>query len=176
MTKMKTSWSLDILMTTVSGENADAKDSNGFAPIHYAAYFGRLDFLKKLISLGANIDLYTTVNTPEKHSETPLILAVKKGRVEAVELMLKLGADQTLNADDGLSPLAYAIHHKSLAHELSCALTGNRASADSVEELISVPISANRILSDSQETSDDSSSFFLEELVGCFPLYEEDVF
>ena len=42
----KVNCSLDVLMITVSEENVNARDSHGWAPIHYAADFGEIKFIK----------------------------------------------------------------------------------------------------------------------------------
>ena len=98
------------LMTSVSEENVNAKDSNGWAPIHYMAGFGDLEAISSLVSLGTNLDLYTT----------------EGGEVAVVDLLLKLRASSVLKVDD-LSPWMYAIRHNTLAPELTSALIHNGA-------------------------------------------------
>jgi len=113
------------LMTSVSEENVNAKDSNGWAPIHYMAGFGDLEAISSLVSLGTNLDLYTT-EAGESKPLTPLIVAIKSGEVAVVDLLLKLRASSVLKVDD-LSPWMYAIRHNTLAPELTSALIHNGA-------------------------------------------------
>ncbi|MEA0970213.1 Ankyrin repeat-containing protein [Candidatus Megaera venefica] len=130
----KVNCSLDILMITVSEENVNARDSHGWAPIHYAAGFGEIKFIKGLVSLAADLNLYTT-ETAESKSLTPIIAAIKNGQVKALNQLLTLGAKSELKVDDS-APLMYAIRHKTLAPELTSALIVNGADISQLKEII----------------------------------------
>ncbi len=130
----KVNWSLDSLMTSVSEENVNAKDSNGWAPIHYVAGSGGLKLMEGLVSLGADLNLYTT-GTGESKPVTPILVAIKNGQVGALNLLFKLGANSELKVDD-LAPWMYAIRHKTLAPELTSALIVNGADVSQLKGII----------------------------------------
>jgi ankyrin repeat protein len=134
MAKNKPSWDLNDLLNTVNEINVNEADQHGFAPIHYVAGSGGLAIIQELISLGANINLYTE-GTPESKPVTPLVVAIKNGQVDAVNLLLKLGADTALQVD-GLAPWTYAIRHKTLAPELTSALIVNGADISQLRGII----------------------------------------
>ena len=94
------SWVLSILMTSVSEENVNARDSHGWAPIHYVAGFGGLRLIQALVTLRADLNLYTTVNSSEEKPVTPIFIAIKNGQVEALNLLLQLGATSWLPVDE----------------------------------------------------------------------------
>ncbi|MDO9023933.1 ankyrin repeat domain-containing protein [Zwartia sp.] len=63
----------------------------GWSPLHYAAVKGNAAIIKLLLSNGA------AVNEPSPDGDTPLILAVRSGDVEAVQALVSAGADPLLS-------------------------------------------------------------------------------
>lgn len=63
----------------------------GWSPLHYAAVKGHASIIKLLLSNGA------AVNEPSPDGDTPLILAVRAGDVDAVQALIAAGADPLLS-------------------------------------------------------------------------------
>ena len=145
----KVNCSLDVLMITVSEENVNARDSQGWAPIHYAAGFGEIKFIKGLVSLAADLNLYTT-ETAESKPLTPIIAAIKNGQVGTLNLLLQMEASSELPVD-GLAPWMYAIRHKTLAPELTSALIVNGADISKLKGIIESLGSATLTILEVQE-------------------------
>lgn len=74
----------------------------GKAVIHEAAKFNRIDVLRSLISLGAN------VNIVDYQKRTPLYIAASYNNVEIVKILLENGADLFITDQSGYSPLDIA--------------------------------------------------------------------
>jgi ankyrin repeat protein len=58
-----------------------------------------------LISLGANADIV------DANGQTPLFYAIKQGRYETVELLIKQGVDLTRMDKKGMNALQFAKRH-----------------------------------------------------------------
>lgn len=135
MAKNKPSWDLNDLLNTVNEINVNEADQHGFAPLHYVAGSGGLELIKGLIRLGADLNMYTTIDTPENRAVTPMAVSIKNGQVGALHLLLKTGANPELPVD-GLAPWMYAIRHKTLAPELTSALIVNGADVSQLKGII----------------------------------------
>ena len=135
MAKAKVSWNLGDLLNTVNAENVNEVDEHGFAPIHYVAGSGGLELIKALGALGANLDLYTVSGEVDNKPLTPLIVAMKNGRVAAADLLLKQGANPDLMVDN-LSPWTYAIRHETLAPEFTSVLIINKGNISKLQGII----------------------------------------
>lgn len=98
MAKARIRMGLNSLMTSVSEENVNARDSKGWAPIHYMPGCGALKHIEYLVSLGADLNL-CSIKAGETKPITPLMVAIKTGEVAAAELLLKLGAISVLEVD-----------------------------------------------------------------------------
>lgn len=68
-----------------------AQDYRGWAPIHGAAYSGDVGSLKALLDACPNVAVQLT-----KQNETALHIAASRGRMEAVQLLLKCFLDSNL--------------------------------------------------------------------------------
>ncbi len=87
-----------------AGTDVDAKDTNGWTPLHLAALNGQKETTEILIAEGAD------VNTGDKI--TPLHYAAQYGEMEIVELLISKGADVNAKGDAGDTPLDWAIQLK----------------------------------------------------------------
>eukprot|EP00960_Hanusia_phi_P046167 757663-Hanusia_phi.AAC.2 len=74
----------------------------GDTPLHFAALEGRIEAIKLLVVLGADINSVNSVG------RTPLHYAAMEGRTEACACLLDLGASLNLKSNDGLDPLQEA--------------------------------------------------------------------
>ena len=78
-------------------------DRPGWNPLHYAAFGGHLDVMEVLLDLGVD------ANVRSANQSTPLIMAVRNRKPEAVRLLLDKGANPNLANDRGTTPLGYAL-------------------------------------------------------------------
>ena len=79
----------------------------GWSPLHWAAKNNHADMCELLIEHGASIDAEASAAF---HFGTPLhIAAGAEERVDALESLLKAGADVDLRDDEGNSPLHFAV-------------------------------------------------------------------
>ncbi|CAL5436790.1 unnamed protein product [Camellia sinensis] len=81
-----------------NGANPNMANDKGFIALHYAAEKGHKEFLRLLISKGAEVDA-------KSDSGTPLQCAAAKGRKEAVKILL----DRNANTQFGLSSYFYTV-------------------------------------------------------------------
>lgn len=88
----------------------EARSTDGWTPLHLAAFFGHADLANALLDLGAPINARAT-NTMKN---TPLHAAAAGGHTQVVELLLKRGADPNARQEGGFA----ALH--------SAAQSGNR--------------------------------------------------
>ena len=86
-----------------------AFDNNGFTAVHYAAYFNNVNCLKTLINKDESLlELQTKSGT----DSTPLLLASASGAIEALKLLVELGADLGSCESNGNSVLNIAVLHE----------------------------------------------------------------
>lgn len=112
---------------------AAAFASDGFTPLHLAAFFGHAEAAELLLDRGAATNVVSRnqlqvmplhsaaagshvgvarllvaagadVNATQRHGYTPLHAAAQNGDRELVELLLEAGADATARTDDGQTP------------------------------------------------------------------------
>lgn len=90
----------DIVKQYVESGNfaADAKDPNGYTPIHAAASYGHTELLKYLTEKGGDI------NVQDNEGDTPLHHVED---VETAKLVIDLGGDYRLKNGDGLTAAEY---------------------------------------------------------------------
>jgi ankyrin repeat protein len=72
-------------------------------PLHFAAYFGRADLVRRWITLGSER------NPRDRDGNTPLHFAAKQGKVDVVEVLLEAGADPNPSDKFGDTPLHNAV-------------------------------------------------------------------
>ena len=76
-------------------------------PIHLAAASNYLGALQELLELRPQ-----DVNERTNVGITPLMRAAAEGHVDAVNLLLKFGADRTLKDDEGLTAKEFAMKNR----------------------------------------------------------------
>ncbi|XP_061457980.1 DNA-binding protein RFXANK [Rhineura floridana] len=120
-------------------------DERGFTPLMWAAAFGEIETVRSMLEWGADphilakeresaLSLASTggytdivilllekavdVNTYDWNGGTPLLYAVRGNHVKCIEALLAWGADLTIEADSGYTPmdLAVALGHKKVQH------------------------------------------------------------
>ena len=93
--------------TLADGADVNAKDDNGWTPLHWAALSGHKEVSEYLITMGADVNAAETVS-----GMTPLHFAAVGDQKEIVELLLASGADVNAKTDAGETPLDNAIKYK----------------------------------------------------------------
>lgn len=90
-----------VLMELIQhGADVNARDANGWCPLHVASYYGQEDVVDVLTRVsGVDID------ARNKHGETALHLAAKWPHDKAAELLCKAGADPNARNKRGRTPL-----------------------------------------------------------------------
>jgi len=110
-----TNWISGVAMSSASGKTASVSPSGGPSDIWAAADTGDLGAIERHLANGAS------VNAPDgKFSSTPLEHAAVAGRAEAVELLIRRGADvNAVDRDRGTSLHAAAfLGHEKIVHAL----------------------------------------------------------
>lgn len=82
-------------------ELLEAHSTDGWTPLHLAAFFGHPDLAKALLDQGAQVDSRST----NAMKNTPLHAAAAGGYTELVELLAKRGADVNARQDGGWTAL-----------------------------------------------------------------------
>jgi ankyrin repeat protein len=76
--------------------------SDGFTPLHYAAFFGQEEAARILLERGAEVEV---VARNESIRVTPLHSAAAGSHAAIVKLLLEAGADPNASQDGGFTPL-----------------------------------------------------------------------
>ncbi len=92
---------LDIVRLLV--EKGAAVNRPGWTPLHYAAISGNVDLLRYLLDRSAYID----AQSPNR--STPLMMAARQDRIDAVHLLVEAGADPTPRNDAGRNAADYLV-------------------------------------------------------------------
>ncbi len=83
---------------------ANAKDSEGLTPLHYAAAKGSIKAIVSLIKVGAKLE------ARDNEKRTPLHHAAMNGQIEAIKALLAEGAILTARDENGQT----ALHHAAM--------------------------------------------------------------
>ena len=111
-----------------------AFDTNGFTAVHYAAYFNNINCLKTLITKDVSL---LELKTKFGSQSTPLLLASSSGAVEALKLLIDLGADLSSCDSNGNSVLNIAVLHEH-THILTYFITEGFSEAPVWKVLVSM--------------------------------------
>jgi ankyrin repeat protein len=79
----------------------DAHSTDGWTPLHLAAFFGHLELAKELLNRGVNVD----VRSSNAMRNTPLHAAVAGRKIELMRLLLEKGADASAKQEGGWTAL-----------------------------------------------------------------------
>jgi len=77
-----------------SGADVNSKNKSGVYPLHWAAWNGNIELVKKLVEKHANVDVMDGYR-----DETPLSWAAKKGHLEVVKFLVEKGGATVNNYD-----------------------------------------------------------------------------
>lgn len=102
----------DCFETPLPDASPDARDVNGWTPLHHAASRGDVEWLRRLLAMdGAAVDI--RVHNADAYSaewgNTPLHYAARDGRREACQFLLQRGADVNARNQRGQTPLHRAL-------------------------------------------------------------------
>jgi len=83
----------------------NSRDSKLNTPLHFAAFKGKLETVKYLLSIGADINAVDVDNT------TPLLSAALGNQIKTFSYLIGKGADLSIVRTDGLTPLMAAVYN-----------------------------------------------------------------
>lgn len=136
---------LDGLTSALDGDPAavTSYSGDGFTPLHFAAFFGRLEAAALLIARGAEVDAFGRgwMTGTAMHS------AVSRSHADIVQILLEAGADPNVRQSAGWTPLH------------SAAANGDRSSLVLLLDAGADPTAVNdegRSVTDLAEESDDA--------------------
>ena len=108
--------------TLDAGTDPDARNENGYSPLHNAVHVARLSVITALLHRGAD------PNAQDHNGWTPLSNAVSFGgsaSPDVIAALLNAGADPTVPDMRGRTPLHSAVSHKHPNHaEIAALLHG----------------------------------------------------
>lgn len=137
-----------------TGLSANAKDENGYTPLHAAAEYGRLELIEYLVGEGAD------VNIRDNDGDTPLH-ATESSNV--AEILVRLGADVRTRNLDGLTPLEKALEEQDFPELIEYLRKANGENFD--ERPDNMDVSVSYTSSDISEEVDESQRLRLREVV-----------
>ena len=103
-----------------SGADIEATCPLGEQPLHLAATYGWMPVLETLLAAGARVDsrsapvaralwrMVAPSHLEPVHNQTPLMVAVREGRLDAAKRLLRAGADLDARDSAGCTPLHLA--------------------------------------------------------------------
>jgi ankyrin repeat protein len=83
-------------------ELLNARDAEGWIPLHVAAYCGRREAVKALVWLGSS------VNSQNSLGGTPLLMASQEGHESTARILVSLGGDVNIPNKQGATPVGLA--------------------------------------------------------------------
>ncbi|KAF2893325.1 hypothetical protein ILUMI_12849 [Ignelater luminosus] len=150
-------------------DKANMKDANGYAPIHYAALYGKLEEIDLLLFKGANVNITgvygelplhcsimggsfgifrrllnkDNINANDTSRNTPLHYAVMFKRLEMIDLLLLRGADVNVENLRKSTPLHLIAHgsNRKFPYFSACIPEHVIGTEDKVSEMLDLFIS-----------------------------------
>jgi cytohesin len=104
--------SLEVLLD--AGADPQARSNDGMGALHHAAELGSVEVIDLLATVGIDLDVRSEATTqghgyPRDAGPTALSIAVRSGRMEAVQKLLALGPDVDATSQAGHTPLLVAV-------------------------------------------------------------------
>jgi len=112
-------WGAGLLLDAMkkSGINPDThRDKNGWALMHYAATRGGHEHLRKLVEMGADVNVAATAG------DTPLHIAARTGQLDGASYLVSMGAKADATNAAGETPFDIAL--KMQRREIAMMLAG----------------------------------------------------
>ena len=78
------------------GADPNIATSESWTPLHWAAYLGKRESVKLLITAGAQVNIQES-----RFGHTPLVTAARTGHLDVIQILLESGADPTIFTKDG---------------------------------------------------------------------------
>ena len=92
-----------------AGADINQRDSEGYTPLHWAAYYGRVDAAQLLLDRGANPEI------GDNSGRTALEVAIYYRHPNVAQHLVEKGANVNARDQDGWTPLDYAAYNRDLA-------------------------------------------------------------
>ena len=89
------------------GEDVNARDSAGYAPLHWAAATNDPSLLTALLEAGADVNAQSNIGATPLHVAA-IMRAASTERTDVVTVLLEAGADPNARDSDGRTPMDYA--------------------------------------------------------------------
>lgn len=91
------------VLAALDGDGAllESHSSDGWTPLHLAAFFGRVEVAEALLARGANVDARSTNNM----RNTPIHAAAAGGKTQMIRFLLEHGADVNATQAGGWTAL-----------------------------------------------------------------------
>ncbi|TGL88781.1 hypothetical protein EHQ68_09090 [Leptospira congkakensis] len=162
----------DVTQASASIENNspewDKEGKFGLTPLHYAAEYGHLDLVKKLIEKGADVNAesgtFSEFGAKEGY-QTPLHLAVKYGHIEVAKYLISKGAD--------INARTYR-HYTIMTIAWKKGLFSNNSSARGIEEKEKAK-QVIEFVSSLNSKLDYSNEPLAAEIISYYPVYFQSI-
>lgn len=92
----------DLRFHVARGADLNARDENGFTPLHWAVYRNHQPMIRYLIEQGADVD------ARDRGHATPLVIASAQGHVVAFKVLLDHGASIEATTKSGFTAVEFA--------------------------------------------------------------------
>jgi len=134
-----------------AGCDINVIDRWGRRPIHYAAEAGHLSSLRRLIRHGADPNALTGPSTLQESSTSrsdvinlsPLMVAVRRGKIDAVRFLLNNGAKASMTNSNGETAVHYAAGCTIHPEQCLRVLLGDGVKSPASRALMDAQVSVN---------------------------------
>ena len=134
-----------IVPTLDSGATIDSKNTQGFTPLHYAAWEGNQDIAVSLLRKGAS------ANAADNKGKTPMHYAAHKDRVNVMYDLLRYGGDPELVSSNRQRSSIEMSDSKSATHSLLLNFKSRRQHRQ--RKLFALAIARDRLVNQEIETN-----------------------